>query len=81
MAGGRPAIGPEVHGIRVPQAMLDRIDRLAAEAALTRAAFVRRLLQLAMDGVDYHEPSHSTLSADANSPETAVPIVPDGAAS
>lgn len=44
---GRPEIGPEI-GVRLPQEMLERIDKLAEEGVTTRAGVVRELLERAL---------------------------------
>lgn len=44
---GRPEIGPEI-GVRLPQAMLDRIDGLVERGVTTRAEVVRRLIGIAL---------------------------------
>ena len=46
--GGRPAVGPLVSGLRLPEAMLTQIDALAEASGATRSATIRSLLAQAL---------------------------------
>ena len=44
---GRPAIGERVE-VRIPPPLLDRIDRAAEQAGVSRAEMIRQTLEKAM---------------------------------
>lgn len=48
---GRPAVGERVH-VRLPEDLIARLDGMAAEADLPRAALIRLLLEKAVDSTE-----------------------------
>lgn len=45
---GRPEIGPEVRGLRLPPGVLTVVERLAKEAGVRRAEILRELVEEAL---------------------------------
>ena len=48
MSRGRPRVGIRVY-IRIPEKLLDRIDRIAKREGEPRAVIIRRLLKKALE--------------------------------
>lgn len=46
---GRPEIGPEVRGLRLPQEVIDEIEGLADAAGVKRAEVLRELVVEALE--------------------------------